>query len=91
METKFDKLKRNNEERTKREENIVALTDELTEARILLRVLNNNGATDYETQQERATVHGRVKQLSELIEDEKRAIQDLDGGAADAIAEKMNI
>lgn len=91
METKYDIFKREEQERKQREANIQVLTNELTEAKILLRVLHSHGATDYKAQQNRAIVSGEIKRLNELIEDEKNAIKSLDGGHSDEVVAKMGL
>lgn len=77
METKFDILQQNMTEKIRRESNIKTLSKELQEAKEVLRAIPNS--TDLETLQDRKTVNKRIRELSELLDDEKKAVCELNG------------
>lgn len=77
METKFDILQQNMTEKIRRESNIKTLSKELQEAKEVLRAIPNS--TDFETLQDRKTVNKRIRELSELLDDEKKAVCELNG------------
>lgn len=70
METKYDRFKAAQSEREIRANNIEALGSELREARLLLSVING---IDFDAIRERNTVKAKIRELTELIEDEQRA------------------
>lgn len=77
METKFDILQQNMTEKIRRESNIKTLSKELQEAKEVLRAIPNS--TDFETLQDRKIVNKRIRELSELLDDEKKAVCELNG------------
>ena len=93
MKTRYDILKENAEIRKSRQKNIEELQPMLDEARALYAVIPDRH-DDLEIIREREVVHRRIKELSALIEDEQKAIEELDGAPGtdiEGIVAKMGI
>ena len=82
MKTRYDILKESAEIRKARQKNIAELQPMLDEARALYAEIPDRH-DDLETIREREVVFRRIKELSALIADEQKAIEELDG-ASDA-------
>ena len=83
MITKLDILRQNAKIKEEREKNIAILSDYLEEAKTLYNSMPTGN--DLQIVSERKTVNNRIKKLNELIEDEKRAIDELDKPGDDEI------
>lgn len=93
MKTRYDILKENTEIRQARQKNIAELQPMLDEARALYAVIPDR-RDDLEIIREREVVFRRIKELSALIEDEQKAIEELDGAPGtdiEGIVAKMGI
>ena len=83
MITKLDILRQNAKIKEEREKNIAILSDYLEEAKTLYNSMP--AGNDLQIVSERKTVKDRIEKLNELIEDEKRAIDELDKPSDDEI------
>ena len=87
MKTRYDILKENAEIRQARQKNIAELQPMLDEARALYEIIPDRH-DDLEIIREREVVFRRIKELSALIEDEQKAIEELDGAPGTDIEKK---
>lgn len=85
METKFDRLISQCDERTKRAENLKNLRKQMNDARMLLSSIPKGAGL--ETDRERRTVQSKIDELADLIADEQRAYDMTFGD--DLIAQKI--
>ena len=85
METKFDRLISQRDERTKRAENLKNLREQMNDARMLLSAIPKGAG--FETDRERRAVQSKIDELADIIADEQRAYDMTLGD--DIIAQKI--
>ena len=85
METKFDRLISQCDERTKRADNLKNLREQMNDARTLLSVIPKGAG--FEADKERRAVQAKIDELADLINDEQRAYDMTLGD--DLIAQKI--